>query len=65
MLYFVGFRRDSDAYWNAVRIWGHPDHLHDRATWTVMGDIPGHATVIIGPHAFIRPRKWRTAHAMA
>lgn len=31
LLHFVGFRprRNWDRYWNAVRIWGEPDMLHE------------------------------------
>ncbi|MGB7373832.1 hypothetical protein [Pontixanthobacter sp.] len=31
LLHFVGFR--DDRYWNAVRIWGHPDMIH--MTWDI------------------------------
>lgn len=62
-LHFVGFR--GDEYMRAVRLFGRPDHVWERATWTLMGSIPGSDTVILGPYAFQIPRKWRNAYGAA
>jgi len=56
-VHFVGVT--TDQYWSAVRIWGKPDHVHGRATWSCMGAIPGRDTVILGRIAFPMPDKWR------
>lgn len=64
-VHFVGV--SARQYWSALRVWGTPDHVHQRATWSTMGDIPGCDDVVLGEDAFPVPRKWRnrkqlTAH---
>lgn len=63
-MHFIGFR--GDEYWSAVKVWGKPDHVHPRATWSCLGEIEADALVVIGPHAFPVPKKWmgqnKTAH---
>ena len=56
-LHFVGVA--ADQFEAAVRVWGVPDERHPRATWTVLGDIPGTDKVVLGREAFPVPRKWR------
>jgi predicted membrane chloride channel (bestrophin family) len=38
LVHFVGFRltRGWDRYWNAVRIWGEPDMIHE--AWDCYGE---------------------------
>lgn len=62
-VHFVGVAPDQLD--SALRIWGQPDSEHDRATWTVMGDLPAVDVVILGRNAFPVPRKWRKAHDAA
>lgn len=57
LVHFVGVA--NDQYANAVRIWGRPDYVHGRATWSCMGEIDGNDVVILGRGAFPMPRKWR------
>lgn len=35
LLHFVGFRdaKEAQRYWNAARIWGPPDYVHE--TWDI------------------------------
>jgi len=64
-LHFIGVRGEQREA--ASRIWGEPDHVWERATWSLMGEIAADDTVILGAHAFLVPKKWRsrplTAHA--
>jgi hypothetical protein len=63
-VHFIGFR--GEEYWSAVRVWGKPHFIHERATWSCLGEIAAQDKVIFGPHAFVPPRKWKhkffTAH---
>jgi hypothetical protein len=65
-LHFVGFR-DDDHLRVAVRYFGVPASVHPKATRTVMGAFAATDTVILGPHAFRVPDKWKgkplVAHA--
>jgi hypothetical protein len=47
-LHFVGFRAKSDGerYWNAVRIWGQPDFVHEMYDMYAQDDIAPGDTVI-------------------
>ena len=56
-LHFVGVA--PDQYWSALRVWGAPDVVHERATWSAMGDVPANDKVIFGKKAFILPDKIR------
>lgn len=58
-LHFVGFR--GEEYWSAVRIWGKPDYTWPQATFQILGDCAPADTVIFGPSAFNKPKKWRAA----
>ncbi len=55
--HFIGLSKDE--YWSALRVWGTPDFVHPRATWSCMGEIDRIDTVILGRGAFNRPKKWR------
>lgn len=66
LTHFIGVA--SDQYQNAVRIFGVPDFIHGRATWSCMGEIDRHDLVILGRGAFPQVRKWKrknlTAHSL-
>lgn len=56
-VHFVGFR--GEEYWSAVRIWGTPDYVWPAASFRILGECAAHDTVIFGPSAFNRPKKWK------
>jgi len=56
-LHFIGFR--GEEYWSAVRVWGKPDYVWPKATWSVLGEISGEDTIIFAKHAYDVPKKWR------
>lgn len=58
-VHFIGMSKDE--YWSALRVWGTPDFVHDRATWSCLGEIDGADTVVFGRGAFHTPKKWRRA----
>jgi hypothetical protein len=61
--HFIGVTADQLP--TAVRLWGAPDFTHAKATWSVLGDIPGEDRVVLGDKAFTLPKKWKklVAHA--
>jgi hypothetical protein len=58
-VHFVGFR--GEEYWSAVRLWGKPDYTWSHATFQILGDCAPYDTVVFGPSAFNKPKKWRAA----
>jgi len=64
LVHFIGV--EPAQYWSAMRVWGRPDYIHPRATWSCLGEIDRHDIVIFGAKAFTLPKKWRgkllTAH---
>lgn len=56
-VHFIGFR--GEEYWSAVKVWGKPDFVHLKATWSCLGEIDADDIVVFGPKAFDVPRKWR------
>lgn len=60
-VHFVGLPKDE--YWSAMRVWGTPDFVHPRATWSCLGEIDRIDTVIFGRGAFSTPKKFRNMAA--
>lgn len=58
-VHFIGLSKAE--YWSALRVWGTPDFVHSRATWSCFGEIDGADTVVLGRGAFQTPKKWRLA----
>jgi hypothetical protein len=58
-VHFVGFR--GEEYWSAVRLWGRPDYIWPQATFQMLGECAPQDTVVFGPSAFNKPKKWRAA----
>lgn len=45
MLHFVGFR--DDRYWNAIRVFGQPDFIHQRWDWRTIQEYDPETDTII------------------
>ena len=57
LLHFVGFR--DDRYWNAVRIWGLPDMIHETWDRYAADDVaPGDVVVFAEGNADQQPRSF-------
>lgn len=56
-VHFIGLSKNE--YWSAMRVWGTPDFVHPRATWSCLGEIDRIDTVILGRGAFNAPKKFR------
>lgn len=55
-VHFIGLAKAE--YWSALRVWGTPDFVHSRATWSCMGEIDALDTVVLGRGAFQTPKKY-------
>ncbi|MXO57794.1 hypothetical protein [Pontixanthobacter gangjinensis] len=57
LLHFVGFR--DDRYWNAVRIWGEPDAIHEAWDQYAADEIaPGDVVIFAEGNAGAQPRSF-------
>lgn len=57
LLHFVGFR--DDRYWNAVKIWGQPDMIHEAWDFYAADDTAPGDTIIFANAAWNqRPRSF-------
>lgn len=45
MLHFVGFR--DDRYWNAIKVFGQPDFVHQRWDWRTLQEYDPETDTII------------------
>gem|GEM_PF-1671585 len=52
-VHFVGFR--DDRYWNAVRIWGEPDFIHEIWDYYASHDMSAEDIVIFANGDWDRP----------
>lgn len=61
-LHFIGFR--DDRYWNAVRIWGEPDFIHETWDMYARDEIAPNDLVIFAMGEWHRPpRSFSSRHA--
>lgn len=57
LTHFVGFR--DDRYWNAVRIWGEPDMVHEAWDTYAANDVaPGDVVIFADGAADRKPRSF-------
>ncbi|MGB3739159.1 MAG: hypothetical protein WA948_07380 [Pontixanthobacter sp.] len=64
MIHFIGFR--DDRYWNAVRVFGAPDYIHEAWDTYAANDIaPGDMVVFAEGEANREPRSFTVEAAQS